>query len=185
MLANALSQAGHDVLCLKGVGATSPLRFHGPRMIPFTTNADLQEKLVAISDRNQVGAFFHTAALCDFKASEVLREDGKTLDAAAKISSREGRLTILLEPLPKLITELRALFPSAKIVGWKYELDGNRDQVLAAAHRQMREANSDACVANGAAWGAGFGLCEGKAPPIIFPDKRNLCSGLVTWLAKG
>ena len=105
--------------------------------------------------------------------------------ASAKISSRQGPLTLILEPLPKLITELRALFPGAKIVGWKYELEGSRrDDTLAASERQMQEAATDACVVNGAAFGPGFGFCLPGADPIPCVDKDQLCKNLVQWLGR-
>ena len=53
---------------------------------------------------------------------------------------------------------LRGWFPRATIVGWKYEVDGTREQVIEKASRQIFENQTDACVANGPAYGVGFGL---------------------------
>jgi phosphopantothenoylcysteine synthetase/decarboxylase len=183
LLANALAQAGHDVICLKGAGATCPRPLSGARLMPFTTNEDLRAKLIAEADHDDTGAVFHAAALCDYKARQVTGNDGEA-PTSAKISSRQGPLTLILEPLPKLITELRALFPGARIVGWKYELEGGRDDALAAGLRQMEEAATDACVVNGAAFGPGFGFCERDAAPIPFADKTQLCQGLAQWLER-
>jgi phosphopantothenoylcysteine synthetase/decarboxylase len=183
LLANALAREGYDVVCCKGVGATCSLSLKGARLLPFTTNEDLRAKLMAEANDGKTGAVFHAAALCDYKVHQVTGTDGEIL-ASAKFSSRQGRLTLSLEPIPKLITGLRALFPHAKIVGWKYELNGNREDALGAGQRQMAEAATDACVVNGAAFGPGFGFCEPGAAPITSSDKEQLCATLVRWLAQ-
>ena len=101
--------------------------------------------------------------------------------AAAKIPSRAGELTLTLEPLPKLLSELRSLFPASQIVGWKYELVGTRDEVLAAAARQMRETGTELCVVNGAAFGGGFGVCRESAELVSCANKARLCEYLADW----
>jgi hypothetical protein len=101
--------------------------------------------------------------------------------AAAKIPSRAGELILTLEPLPKLIGELRQLFPESRVVGWKYELVGTRDEVLAAAALQMRRAGTELCVVNGAAFGAGFGVCQEGAELVYCADKSRLCDYLAPW----
>ena len=82
----------------------------------------------------------------------------------------------------RMITELRDLFPTSRIVGWKYELTGSRADVLAAAIRQLNERRSDGCVMNGAAYGAGFGFLEPYKKPVHLPDKHALCAHLALWL---
>lgn len=185
LLANALARAGHDVICFKGVGATCPLQLTGTRFSPFSTNdnlfAQLRDEASRASVEGEIGAIFHAAALCDYQVRQATGAGGVAL-ASAKISSRQGTLTLILEPLPKLITELRALFPRAKIVGWKYELEGSREDTVAAGQRQIREASTDACVVNGAAFGPGFGFCLPQAAPISAADKVSLSEILVRWL---
>ncbi len=79
---------------------------------------------------------------------------------------------------------MRDLFPNARIVGWKYELVGSREDALAAGARQLTEARTDLCVVNGAAYGSGFGLLE---PAGAFTQARaseELCSMLLSTLAR-
>ena len=152
-------------------------------MVGFATNENLRAELGALEDRNEIAAVFHAAALCDYRVKNVLTRDGSEI-AAAKIPSRAGELTLTLEPVPKLINELGALFPASRIVGWKYELTGTRDDVLAAAEHQMRDAGTDACVVNGAAFGPGFGVCEPGAEPVLCTDKARLCAYLSRWLER-
>jgi phosphopantothenate---cysteine ligase (CTP) len=69
-----------------------------------------------------------------------------------------------LIPTPKIISRLRDWFPRARIAGWKYEVDGDRAAAIAAASKQIRECLTDVCVANGPAYGLGFGVvtADGK-----------------------
>ena len=180
MLANRLTRAGFEVLCFKGVGATCPLRVEGAHVVGFATNENLRDELAGIENRNEIAAVFHAAALCDYRVKNVLTSDGSEI-AAAKIPSRAGELTLTLEPVPKLINELGALFPASRIVGWKYELTGTREDVLAAAERQMKEAGTEACVVNGAAFGPGYAVCEPGGEPVLSADKARLCVYLSRW----
>ena len=171
LLANALTRAGHEVTCFNGLGAMTRESIVAASVIPFSTNDDLRERLAAVEARGEVGAVFHAAALADFK---VKREPGGN----RKLCSRTGEITLTLVPAAKVIGELRGLFPNARIVGWKYELDGTRDDVLAKAARQLAENGTDVCVVNGAAYGAGFGVCEAGRPVLHLPDKPALCEWL-------
>jgi phosphopantothenoylcysteine synthetase/decarboxylase len=181
MLTNHLAKTGCDVTCFKGVGATSQERIVGARVVPFATNEHLRLELERLEQREKIGAVFHAAALCDYRVKSVHSSCGATV-AASKIPSRSGELTLTLDPAAKLIHELRDFFPVALIVGWKYELVGSRADVLAAAIRQLHESRSDACVMNGAAYGAGFGFLEPKQKPVHVADKEQLCAYLGRWL---
>jgi phosphopantothenoylcysteine synthetase/decarboxylase len=183
MLANRLTRAGFEVICFKGVGATCPLRIEGARTIPFATNDNLRAELEGLENREQVAAVFHAAALCDYRVKSTHASNGAEI-AAAKIPSRSGDLTLTLEPVPKLIAELRALFPASRIVGWKYELNGTPAEVIEAAERQMAEAGTDACVVNGAAFGPGFGVCEPGVELAHCADKARLCAHLARWIER-
>ena len=53
-----------------------------------------------------------------------------------KLSTRQGTLLAELIPTPKIIGELRALYPRARLVGWKFEVDGSQADVLTKAEAQ-------------------------------------------------
>ncbi len=181
LLANHLVKAGCEVVCYRGVGATSQERVVGARVVPFATNQHLQSELEELPLRETVDAVFHAAAVCDYRVKSVHNSTG-TYVAASKIPSRDGEITLTLDPYSKLILNLRDLFPQGRIVGWKYELVGSRADVLAASIRQLTESRTDACVMNGAAYGAGFGFLEPQAKPQHFVDKLALCQHLAKWL---
>ena len=174
LLSNALAVDGHEIFCFKGVSATHP----GPldsrvHHLPFTTNDDLLGQITGLAAKHEIGALLHVAALADYKVKSVSDERGLRQDAS-KIESRSGALTIELEPASKVITALRSLLPTARLIGWKYELNGTRADALAKAWKQLRENGTDACVVNGRAYGTGFGYCTPPDHIAELADKPAL-----------
>ena len=98
---------------------------------------------------------------------------------AGKVSTRSGTLLAELVPTAKLIASLRAWYPAACLVGWKYEVDGGRADVLAKAERQLAECRTTACVANGKAYGLGFGLVRAAGQCEHFRDAQELYGALL------
>jgi phosphopantothenate---cysteine ligase (CTP) len=169
MLAGTFSEAGHNVVVFKSEMASS-FRYTGNSDDRrFSTNEDLLSKLRS----ETADVVFHAAALCDFRVAEVRGADGALVDAA-KIPTHAGEITLKLSPAKKVLPELRGIFPNARIVGWKYELDGTREDVLAKAVQQMNECSTDACVVNGDAWGEGFGFVVRDAPFTEIETRREL-----------
>jgi len=159
-LAEFLTAQGHCVTLFIGEQAT----WRGPRLaaevVLFSTTGDLEAKLRARVD-GQVAAVFHAAAVSDFQFGRTFqRGGGGALEEikAGKLSTRTGSLLAELVPTPKLLPQMRDWFPTARITGWKYEVDGDRFAALARAGEQLAAARTDACVVNGPAYGPGFGL---------------------------
>ncbi|TAL03344.1 MAG: DNA/pantothenate metabolism flavoprotein domain protein [Verrucomicrobia bacterium] len=164
-LANFLTERGHDVTLLLGEQATHCGERKARRVEPFSTTANLLEKFRALA-KQDVGAVFHAAAVSDYTFGKIwLRSPAGELSEikSGKISTRAGTLMAELVPTPKVIAELRSLFPTAKIIGWKYEVDGDRASVLQKAEQQIAECRTNACVANGKAYGLGFGIVTGAS----------------------
>jgi phosphopantothenoylcysteine decarboxylase/phosphopantothenate--cysteine ligase len=185
-LANFLTGRGHQVTLLIGEQATHHGERHAQHIEPFTTTANLLEKFRAFSTQS-VGAVFHAAAVSDFTFGKIWQRSaaGELSEIqSGKISTRAGTLLAELLPTPKLLAELRPLFPRAKLVGWKYEVEGDPVSVLRAAESQLRECRTDACVANGPAFGLGFGLVTApgtcvrmRAPAALFAALDELIRG--------
>jgi phosphopantothenoylcysteine synthetase/decarboxylase len=182
-LANAFTDAGHEVVCLKGEGATCADPLHAASVRSFTTNNDLAGQLHALSKTFAADAVLHAAALCDFKVARIVTADGDA--SSKKISTRSGEVTLVLAPTLKVLPKLRLWFPHAVIVGWKYELAGTRDDAFAAAWRQLRECDIDACVLNGAAYGRGFAVCHGDGRVQTCIDAVELGPLLLVQLSCG
>ncbi|MBU6401143.1 MAG: DNA/pantothenate metabolism flavoprotein domain protein [Verrucomicrobia bacterium] len=183
-LANYLADRGHEVMLLLGAGATYGGPWRALRSEQFTTTADLRERLERLAS-HAIQAVLHTAAVSDFRFGRIWREapDGtRTEWRAAKLASSGGAVLAELVPAPKLIAELRDWFPRARLVGWKYELDGNRALAVERASQQIAENHTDGCVVNGRAYGPGFGLVTAADQCRHLAGAAELYAALADWL---
>jgi phosphopantothenoylcysteine synthetase/decarboxylase len=179
-LAGFLSARGHEVTLLIGQQATYCGERRAHRVETFTTTANLRDRLQALGNP-AVDAVFHAAAVSDFAFGKVWcqppQQPPKDLKTG-KFSTREGTLLAELVPTPKIIADLRQWLPKARLVGWKFEVDGARADVIRLAEQQLAECRTDACVANGPAYGAGFGLVRGGGLYTHLPDDAALFAAL-------
>jgi phosphopantothenate---cysteine ligase (CTP) len=162
-LAAFLAARSHDVTLLRGEQATytEPVK---AKVATFTTTSNLREQLQAAA--GTADAVFHAAAVSDFAFGKVWQRTatgGLIPIKSGKISSRLENLFAELLPTPKIIAELRTWFPKALLVGWKFEVEGNRESAIAEGRKQIADSRTDACVVNGPAYGQGFGLLRADA----------------------
>ena len=179
-LANFLAACGHDVTLLIGQQATYPGERRAQHVEIFTTTSDLSARLEAHSGES-VGAVFHAAAVSDFSFGKVWsRGPGGELTeiTSGKYSTRHGTLLAELVPTRKVIAGLRQWYSKARLTGWKYEVDGERSDVVHAAEKQISECRLDACVANGPAYGNGFGLLNQSGDCAHLENKAALFEAL-------
>ena len=181
-LAKRLADDGHEVTLLRGRSATHTEMPEGVGFQQFTTTADLAEKLERLARAKPgAGAVFHAAAVSDFAVGQIFRraDDGqlKPLNAG-KLSTRDGDLLLELKPTPKIIASLREWFAEALLVGWKYEVDGDRDSALGQGQTQIVENQTNGCVVNGPAYGNGFGWLSNDHPAEHLADKAELFNKL-------
>jgi phosphopantothenoylcysteine decarboxylase/phosphopantothenate--cysteine ligase len=167
-LAHFLSAQGHDTTLLIGQHAT----YAGERQVrhveTFSTTENLRAHLQARVG-HPIEAVFHAAAVSDFSFGKLWRRSSQgelTELRAGKVTTRQGALLAELLPTPKIIAEMRQWFPNARLVGWKYEVDGDRAGVVRLAEKQIADYRTDACVANGPAYGPGFGLIRGGSQAV-------------------
>ena len=159
-LTNYLAEQEHEVTLLIGQQATWRGERDPARVETFTTTDNLRLRLRALADEGW-DAVFHAAAVSDFTFGKAFMRgtNGELHEVqSGKLSTRGEPLLVELVPTAKIISELRGWFPRATIIGWKYEVDGAREEVIEKASRQIFENQTDACVANGPAYGDGFGL---------------------------
>jgi len=185
-LTNFLTARGYAVTLLLGEAATHDGPRNTPRVERFTTTADLMEKLEALAHQN-IGAVFHAAAVSDFRFGKIWRRS-PTGDLSeiksGKIPTREGPVLAELVPTPKIIAGLRIWYPQARLVGWKFAVDGDRASVVQAAEQQLHDYRVDACVANGPAFGAGFGLVTGDGRCASLAGSAKLFAALAELLRR-
>lgn len=172
LIAETLAARGHQVIALRGTGATAspiPLAHDKIRLIPFTTTEDLRQALEKLANETRINAVYHAAAVSDFYLPGA---------GTGKIPTKEGALTLTLEPTPKLLPNMRSWFSDARITGWKFEASGNKEEALAAAQNQISACATDACVVNGPSYGEGFGLLTREGTLIHLADRKALCAHL-------
>jgi phosphopantothenoylcysteine synthetase/decarboxylase len=178
LLAERFASLGHQVIALRGTGATvslSRLSHDKIQVIPFTTTEDLRQSLENLARETQIDAVYHAAAVSDFYLLGA---------GTGKIPTKQGALTLTLEPTPKLLPKMRAWFPKARITGWKFEASANKEAAIAAGHTQIAECATDACVVNGPSYGEGFGLVSSRGEIVHVPDRDTLCTRLAERLMK-
>jgi phosphopantothenoylcysteine synthetase/decarboxylase len=179
-LANFLTDRGHDVTLLFGAQSTYAGNRRAGQVEIFSTTSDLQKKLQAHSGK-RVEAVFHAAAVSDFAFGKVWERaaSGELIEVkSGKISTRQGTLLAELVPTVKIIAHLKTWFPHAQIAGWKYEVDGDRAHVIQAAQKQIAENHTHLCVANGPAYGEGFGLVTRNGASVHVEDRNELFENL-------
>ena len=179
-LANFLVSRGHHVALLIGEQATYGGERRAQVVETFSTTESLRARLSQMADGN-VEAVFHAAAVSDFRFGKIwVRSTSRELTEvkSGKLSTRQGNLLAELVPTPKIIAELRPLYPTAKLVGWKYEVDGDRAGAIRKAQQQLAQTLTDASVANGPAYGAGFGLVTGADNCTHLPGAAALFAAL-------
>jgi phosphopantothenoylcysteine decarboxylase/phosphopantothenate--cysteine ligase len=181
LLANRLAAQGHATTLMLGHYATFRDAAKSVRVVEFSTTQSLFELL---RDAASAGcnAIFHAAAVSDFTIAKVWRrraDGGLDEITARKIPTQEGSVFAEMRPAPKIIAQLRSWHPHGLLVGWKYELDGTRADVLAKGLSQIRANTTDACVVNGAAYGEGFGLLSSGGGCAHCPDEAGLFEALL------
>lgn len=178
-LCDFLCEAGYEVTCLLGSGATQRPQSFLP-IQSFTTTESLKELLENASSENHA-AVFHIAALSDYRVDRIEASSGEAL-TGTKLESRSGDIMLHLKPAVKLLPLLRSLFPQALLVGWKYELSGDRQDVITKGKRQLSEAQTDHVVLNGKAWGTGFGVLDKQHSLTSLPEPVSLYQHLTSLL---
>lgn len=179
LLARALTARGLRVTCLRGTGATHPAPPDAD-VRGFETNDDLVSLLESLREET-IHAVFHAAALSDYEVARISSPHA----GSGKIPSGQ-ELTLHLRPARKVLSLLRGIFPSARIAGWKYEVDGTREDALEKGRAQLARNGTDLCVVNGPAYGAGFGILIPNTPAVLHhTDKSTLCAWLADWAARG
>jgi phosphopantothenoylcysteine decarboxylase/phosphopantothenate--cysteine ligase len=185
-LANALLLAGHEVELFLSETALWRQPLAALTLHSFSTTASLASAIESRATPDRV-AFFHAAAVSDFQAGARVQRgpDGALVPVQeGKPQTDRGALWVELQPTPKILPRLRAWFPLGTIVGWKYEVDGTREEALGKGRRQLEAARSQACVVNGPAYGDGFALVVPEKPPRELPNREVLFTALLRLLER-
>lgn len=179
-LAEHLQHSGNQVTLLYGESATAPPPASLTQLKRFSHSQSLQALLEDAAARSY-DLILHLAAVADYRVHSV----NGLPPGSGKLSTRSGNLQLTLQPAPKLIALLRPLFPTASLVGWKYEVEGDRAETLDAGLRQVCDNHTHACVVNGPAYGDGFGWVTPDHPPLHADNRDALLDQIMTLLQPG
>ena len=174
-LANFLSSRGHEVELLLGELASWRAERPAYKVTTFSTTENLATSLQALAAAD-LHAVFHAAAVSDYRFGRMYSRtpQGELMEIqAGKIATRDGLVMAELVPTMKIIRGLRQWYPRALLVGWKYEVDGDRAAVITKAQAQIKECSTDLCIANGPAYGLGFGVIgsDGRCDHVRAPQE--------------
>lgn len=95
----------------------------------------IQEKLKGKS----FDAIIHAMAVLDYSPEK---------QSEGKIASIKDTLTITLRKTPKVIKQIRALWPHAFLIGFKLEAGLSKDELVERAYASLIESGADLVVAN-------------------------------------
>ncbi len=180
LLASMLQDSGFEVICLRSRLATYPLG-KNIKEIPFSSNEELAAIFQHLATTEHIGAVFHAAALCDYRVAKITGINEPILNLE-KIPTNIGPLHLTLEPSLKVISKLRTWFPKARLIGWKYEVSGSREEACTKAQQQVSKYQLDASIANGPATKGSFDIMLPNELHYTQASKQLLARFLVQWL---
>lgn len=182
LLSEHLAKAGWRVSCWKSMAAVfRDPKVEGVAINRFTTNTDLFDGMLGEAAADPVDFVFHAAALCDYEVASIEAGEGTEPSRFSKIPSDYPEILLTLKRAPKVLPQLKGIFPRARIVGWKLEFDGDRSNALEKGARQIQRDGTALTVVNGSAYGAGFGVLSPRGECAHLASKVDLCEWLVRW----
>lgn len=109
------------------------------RVIPIVTFDDLHEAVRKELAPGHHDVMIHAAAVSDYRP--VAPEPGK-------LRSGQDGLTLLLEPTPKIVDEVKSLDPHVFLVKFKLESGRAEEELLRIARESRARSGADLIVAN-------------------------------------
>ncbi len=139
ILAQQLRESGVKVTLLLGPGDYFQSKIPGVKIINFRYFAELKRLINSELKRQSYSAVIHTAAVADYKPERIIQR---------KVSSRLNNWKISLVPTEKLICNLRNYSPALIAVGFKFEPDARKEELIKRGSQLLKQANLDIVVAN-------------------------------------
>lgn len=114
-------------------------------------------------------------------------------ESKEKISTASGRLTLELEPTPKIIDAVKADFPGSFLVAFRAQHNLGHEELMADARARAERARADLiCVNDVSTPGAGFGTdtnemflldSSGKETHVPMAEKRVVGQRIIARIA--
>jgi len=163
--------------CLIGEQSTYPGERRASKIVGFSSTVELRDWLQGHSSPN-VNAVFHVAAVSDFMFGRIWSRSsqgdltevkaGKNFHAAGNAPGRNWCRR------PKSSPDCATGFRKRESWVGNMKWMANRQAVIAAAGKQVHECLTDACVANGPAYGDGYGVVRSNGKHVSVPDAAQL-----------
>lgn len=151
--------------------AVKPAATENLRLFPISDTRELADTLTRLMTENRYDAVIHSMAVSDFTPEVSLDEDRflqllntidgpittenfqAALSAAStptekKISSKTDHLIMVLKQNPKIISQIKALQPETKLVGFKLLVGVSKEELLEVAHATLTKNQADYVFAN-------------------------------------
>ena len=108
-------------------------------MLRIETFSDLLQSIPKAMSFGSYDAILHAMAVLDYLPTEAI---------PGKIKSGRRELVLKLAPAPKILPMFRKLAPAAFLVGFKLEVDVDKEELWSRAHKLIEHAGADLVVAN-------------------------------------
>lgn len=170
-IADCIYEKSNDcnIIYIHSKGAVMP-KNKNIKCIEITSCNDLQSAIFSTRNLCEVHGFIHSMAVSDYtiesavKLSDIAKraENGYYTDmnvdlrlydnlinhTESKISSQINHLCLVLKQTPKIISNLRNLFPNAKIIGFKLLDNVEHNELIKVAYELLQKNKLDYVLAN-------------------------------------
>ncbi len=177
LLAQALSKLGARVTLLLGPGQACCIG-NRIKLIRYKFFSELKEAITEELKARHYDIFIHSAAVSDYEPRKVYSQ---------KVKSGIKNWQLSLRPTEKIINLIKRIDRSLLVVGFKFQPDAEKKELLEKAKELMQQADLDLTVANT--------LSQGKYQAYIidnslrvwgeFLNKKNLVLNLIKALTPG
>lgn len=158
IIADVFISRGVDVIYVCGMNSALPM------LVPVETIRivgvnDLLQTVNALSENYSFDCIIHSMAVSDYTVKGIIPyedlSDAILQNTEATFSTKSGKLSsdlsnpvILLEKAPKVISELKNLYPNALLVGFKLLVDAKEEELYSVAMKLMKKNRCDFVCAN-------------------------------------
>jgi len=162
-LAKEAWRRGAEVFYVFGGSLYPPAQIRSRRV---TTTGEMMKAVLEELGKATYDLFISAAAPSDFAPASSARK---------KLSTEGGRITLALEPTPKIIEEVRKRTPKIYLVAFKAETSGSARELRSAIRRYKDKVGADLVVGNDVSGGKGFGKDTNSV--VILGKRRSSASG--------
>ncbi|MCX7927916.1 MAG: phosphopantothenoylcysteine decarboxylase [Candidatus Omnitrophica bacterium] len=138
LISKELAKHGAKVTLILGPCAQEP-KVKGIQVIRFSFFDELRNILKKLMKKKRFDVMIHSASVSDYRPIKMYTK---------KVSSELKSWSIKLKPTPKIIEEVRALDPGMLLVGFKYEPNATKHNLLTKTKAFLKRSKTHIAVAN-------------------------------------